>query len=141
MKSGLRIYTSYVSPLTLGVITSKNLLPVFIIRSIYNSQLIGQYSDTAIHFKNLAPSDMLHRNRRDGKISMLEFRKEYIIEMSRVNFQDVIRKLECLARASGASGIVLMGYGSSYCECHRKVLTELLNSSGLLENDIKELII
>lgn len=141
MKSKLKIYTSYVSPLTLEAVVKKNILPIFIIRSIHNSQLIGKYSDTAIHFKNLAPSDTLFRNRRDGIISDIEFKKGYIIEMSRVNFQETIRKLDYLASLSGASGVVLMGYGSSYESCHRKILSELLNGSGLLENNIKELII
>lgn len=141
MKSKLRIYTSYVSPLTLETITKNNILPIFIIRSIHNSQLIGKYSDSALHFKILSPSDMLYRNRRDGIISDLEFKKGYIIEMSKVNLQEVVRRLDYLASLSGASGVALMGYGSSYDSCHRKILSELLNGSGLLENDIKELII
>ncbi len=141
MKSKLKIYTSYVSPMTLRAIVDNNLLPVFVIRSIYNSQLIGRWSDTAIHFKNLAPSDKLFQNRRDGLITELEFKKYYVIEMSRVNFQETIKKLDNLAQLSGANGVVLMGYGSSYESCHRKLLSELLNGSGLLENTIKELII
>ena len=141
MKSKLKIYTSYVSPMTLRAIVDNNLLPVFVIRSIYNSQLIGRWSDTAIHFKNLAPSDKLFQNRRDGLITELEFKKYYVIEMSRVNFQEAIKKLDNLAQLSGANGVVLMGYGSSYESCHRKLLSELLNGSGLLENTIKELII
>jgi len=141
MKSKLKIYTSYVSPMTLRAIVDNNLLPVFVIRSIYNSQLIGRWSDTAIHFKNLAPSDRLFQSRRDGLITELEFKKYYVIEMSRVNFQETIKKLDNLAQLSGANGVVLMGYGSSYESCHRKLLSELLNGSGLLENTIKELII
>lgn len=141
MKSKLKIYTSYVSPANLQLIVEKNLLPIFIIRSIHNSQLIGKYSDSSIHFKILAPSDQLFRDRRDGKISDLEFKKGYIVEMSRVNFQEVIRRIDYLASLCGASGVVLMGYGQQYDTCHRKTLSELLNGSGLLENSIKELII
>lgn len=127
--------------MTLRAIVDNNLLPVFVIRSIYNSQLIGRWSDTAIHFKNLAPSDKLFQSRRDGLITELEFKKYYVIEMSRVNFQETIKKLDNLAQLSGANGVVLMGYSSSYESCHRKLLSELLNGSGLLENTIKELII
>ena len=141
MKSKLKIYTSYVSPMTLDVIVKHNILPVFIIRSIHNSQLIGQYSDTSIHFKDLAPSTELYRARRDGLISDLEFDKRYIIEMSKINFQDTIKRLDYLASLCGASGVVLLGYGNDYSKCHRRLLSELLNSSGLLENKIKELVI
>lgn len=141
MKSKLKIYTSYVSPMTLDIIVKHNILPVFIIRSIHNSQLIGQYSDTSIHFKDLAPSTELYRARRDGLISDLEFDKRYIIEMSKINFQDTIKRLDYLASLCGASGVVLLGYGNDYSKCHRRLLSELLNSSGLLENKIKELVI
>ena len=141
MKSKLKIYTSYVSPMTLDAIVKHNILPIFIIRSIHNSQLIGQYSDTSIHFKDLAPQTELFRARRDGLISDLEFDKRYIIEMSRINFQDTIKRLDYLASLCGASGVALLGYGNDYSKCHRRLLSELLNSSGLLENNIKELII
>jgi len=141
MKSKLKVYTSYVSPLTLDTITKNNLLPIFIIRSIHNSQLIGQYSDTAIHFSSLAPSDRLYQDRRDGLIDELEFKKRYVIEVSRLNLHDIVHRLDYLATLCGANGVVLMGYGSSYQSCHRKLLAEILNGSGLLENDIKELII
>lgn len=141
MKSKLNLYTSFVSPMTLDATVKANILPVFIIRSIHNSQLIGQYSDTAIHFKQLAPSTELFRARRDGLITFLEFQKKYVIEMSEINFQDTIKRLDYLASLCNASGVVLMGYGSDYNLCHRKILSELLNSSDLLENVITELVI
>ena len=141
MKSKLNLYTSFVSPMTLDATVKANILPVFIIRSIHNSQLIGQYSDTAIHFKQLAPSTELFRARRDGLITFLEFQKKYVIEMSEINFQDTIKRLDYLASLCNASGVVLMGYGSDYNLCHRKILLELLNSSDLLENVITELVI
>ena len=141
MKSKLKIYTSYVSPMTLDEIVKRNILPIFIIRSIHNSQLIGKYSDTSIHFKELSPSSELYRARRDGYIGQLEYKKRYVIEMSEINFQDIIKRLDYLASLCGASGVALMGYGSEYNNCHRKLLSELLNESGLLENEIKELII
>ncbi len=139
MKSKLNLYTSFVSPMTLDEIVKAEMLPVFIIRSIHNSQLIGKYSDTAIHFKQLAPSTELYRDRRDGVISLLDFQKRYVIEMSEINFQDIVKRLDYLASLCSASGVVLMGYGEDINLCHRKILSELLNNSGLLENLITEL--
>ena len=141
MKSKLHIYTSYVSPMTLDVFVKNNILPIFIIRSIHNSQLIGKYSDTLIHFKDLAPSGELYRARRDGLIGDLEFNKKYVIEMSEINFQDIIKRLDYLASLCGADSVVLLGYGMDYERCHRKLLAELLNASGLLENNIKEIVL
>ena len=56
MSYQLQIKTSYVSPLTLKVLPENGYLPIFIIRSIYNSDLIGKYSGTAVHMKELSPS-------------------------------------------------------------------------------------
>lgn len=140
-QSDLRIYTSFVSPVTLKNFTEKNLLPVFIIRSIINSTLIGAYSDSPIHFKELSPSTDLFRSRRDNKITQDEYQKKYALEITVLDLKEEVRKLELLKQLSGASGIVLLGYGSSYDQCHRKVLSEILNNSGLLENRVEEILI
>lgn len=138
MKSKLNIYTSFVSPKTLDLFIGSNILPIFIIRSIHTSKLIGMYSDTSIHFKELSPSNSLYQAKRDGLIGMTDFEKRYTIEMSEINFQDVIKRLDYLASLCNASGVVLMGYGEDPNQCHRKTLMDLLNYSDLLENKIRE---
>lgn len=140
MKSGLEIKTSFVSPITLQVFIEHGYLPIFIIRNIGNSTLIGKYSGTAVHFKNLAPSTELFRAKRDSLIPQEEFTKRYIIEMSEVNFPEIIRKLEYLKEISGSRGIVLLGYGSDDKICHRSALAGILNESGLLEKRVTEII-
>ena len=75
MKTDLKIYTSFVSPLTLPMFTENGLLPIFIIRNISNSKLIGKYSRTKVHCKFLAPSTELFRLRRDNKITNEEYQK------------------------------------------------------------------
>lgn len=140
MKSDLKIYTSFVSPLTLPEFISKELLPIFIIRNISNSSLIGKYSDTPIHVKELSPSNELFREKRDRRITQEEFEKRYAIEISEVNLEKQLQKLEQLAQCSGAKGIVLLGYGSNYENCHRRVLSDILNNSGLLNNRVREII-
>lgn len=137
----LQIKTSYVSPVTLETLTKNGYLPIFIIRNISNSDLIGKYSGTAVHFRCLAPSTELFRAKRDGLIDLEEFAKRYIIEMSEINLTEVIGKLNYLCSLSGAKGVVLMGYGSDDTVCHRSILRSLLNESGLLNNYITELIL
>jgi len=140
MRSEIKIYTSYVNKDNMRKVVESNLLPIFILRKIYNSNLIGRYTDTVIHMKKLAPSELLYRDKRDGNITNEEFAKRYIIELSQeVNFQDLINNLEALKEVSGASGIVFMSYGEDYEHCHRKILSGILNTSGLLENEIIEL--
>lgn len=137
----LKIYTSFVSPITLKEFCDKNILPIFIIRSIKNSNLIGKFDGTAIHFRDLAPSSELFRRRRDGFIGFDEFSKEYIIEISQINIPEILDKLEYLANLSNTDKVVLMGYGTDSTKCHRSVLSEILNKSGLLEHKVTEIVL
>lgn len=141
MSYQLRIVTSYVSPLNLKIFPENGYLPIFIIRSIHNSSLIGKYSGTVVHMKELSPSSELFRAKRDGLIDREEFIKRYIIEMSNINLLDMVNKFNYLASLSGAKGVVLMGYNSDDRECHRSVLRDLLNDTGLLSNHVVELIV
>lgn len=141
MSYQLRIVTSYVSPLNLKIFPENGYLPIFIIRSIHNSSLIGKYSGTVVHMKELSPSSELFRAKRDGLIDREEFVKRYIIEMSNINLLDMVNKFNYLASLSGAKGVVLMGYNSDDRECHRSVLRDLLNDTGLLSNHVVELIV
>ena len=96
MSYQLRIVTSYVSPLNLKIFPENGYLPIFIIRSIHNSSLIGKYSGTVVHMKELSPSSELFRAKKYGLIDR---------------------------------------------ECHRSVLRDLLNDTGLLSNHVVELIV
>lgn len=141
MKSSLEIKTSFVSPVTLKIFIDKGYLPIFILRSIANSEVIGKYSNTAIHFRELSPSSELFHKKRDKIIDFNTFDIEYRKEMSLINFNDIIKRLESLSLASGSRGVVLLGFGSDNSVCHRSILSNILNESGLLENRVTELII
>ena len=140
MKSQLIIYTSYVSKENLEMIVKElNMLPIFILRNIRNSELIGKYSGSALHFRTISPTSPLYQAYRDGLISFSEYSKRYLIELSDIKLYEVIRRLESLCNISEASGIVLMGYGENPNISHRKILSDLINSSELLEKQITEL--
>lgn len=142
MKSELKINTSFVSPATLERFRSNNILPIFIVRNIENSELIGQYSGSPVHLKELSPSNELFRKKRDKALGIDEFKKLYAIEITeRVDLKRIIDKLESLVELSGARSVVLLGYGSDYDSCHRSVLAKILNGSGLLEKPVKELVV
>lgn len=141
MKSKLQIYTSYVSELNLKQIIDSSYLPIFIIGSLKNDKLIGKYNNTAVHFRNLAPSyDLLHQY-LNKKIDLENFEKGYIIEMSNINLLDIIKKFDYLAKISNSKGIVLLSYGSKYENNYRSLLSDLLNESGGLEKKVKELVL
>lgn len=140
MKTELKIYTSYVSPLTLDLFTGNGLLPIFIIRNIGRNKLISKYAGTPIHMPILAPSNELFRGWRDRQVTNDEYMRGYALEMAQVDMESVLRDIEALADISGARGVVFLGYGSDKTMCHRSILSEILNSSGILINPIREII-
>lgn len=142
MNSQLKIRTSFVSPMNMDAIIGEGWLPVFIIRNIQNSQLIGKYSRSSIHFFWLAPSSQLFHRWRDNEISDEDYRQFYLAEIiNNVDIEEVLDKFDILLRTSGAKGIVMMGYGQDYQKCHRSVLSKFINGRGILEDPIKELVI
>ena len=134
----LEIITSFVTPYTLNYFIKDNLLPIFILRSIRNSELIGKYSDSAVHFKGLSPSNELFQARRDRKIEIEEYKRRYLDEVKHIDLNQVLKRFTNLKEISGAKGIVLMSYGGNPVGCHRTFLAEYLNNSGLLKNRIIE---
>lgn len=140
MKSELTVYTSFVSEENLEAAVKKfNMLPIFILRSIRNSELIGKYSGSAIHFRNLSPSSPLYQAYRDGLISLEEYKKRFLIELSELKLYEVVGKLESLCNISEANGVILFAYGENLETSHRKILSDFLNSSDLLEKPVKEM--
>lgn len=134
----IEIITSFVTPYTLKYFIKNDLLPIFILRSIHNSELIGKYSDSAVHLKDLSPSNELFQARRDRKIEIEEYKQRYLDEIKHIDFNQIIKRLINLKDISGAKGIVLMSYGGNPVGCHRTFLAEYLNNSGLLKNKITE---
>lgn len=141
-KSNLKIRTSFVTQGNMEALTKSEWLPVFIIRSIKNSQIIGKYDGTPIHLYWLAPRPQLFHRWRDKEISFEEYSKQYSKDIQdSVGFSSLISRLEILRQTSGAKGIVLMGYGEDVNNCHRGILAKMINESGILEEPIKEFII
>ena len=141
MKMRLKIHTSFVSPITLQTFLDRDRLPIFIIRSIGSSDVIGKYEGTAINKPILSPSPTLYREKRDGKIEIAEFERRYAIEMSTVDLQAVLKDIEYLASLANTDQVVLLGYGADDSKCHRSVLARILDASGLLEHKVTELIL
>lgn len=125
METNLKIYTSNITENNIDSAISKNLLPIFIPKTLKG--LVEKYTGSAIHFKELSPSN----SARDTK--------GYIIELSSLNFQNIIRKLENLSELSNSDGVVLFDYDENYSESCRYIISELFNKSGILKNTITEL--
>lgn len=140
MKSSIKIYTSYVSDSNFKRCQELGLIPVVIMKKIYNSPVIGHLSDTALHETTLAPDNELLRKFKNNEIDVTDYQKQVAIELSAVNLKPLIMKWErLLSICDGAKGIVLLSYDLDYSISHRKVVSALLNSSGLLENEVYEI--
>lgn len=142
LKINFNVHTSFVSPWTWKHLVSEgNYLPIIVVRNIRNSSVIGHLNDTAVHFRELSPSNELYRLKRDGIIDLVEFQKRYLIELSNVSLNSVIERFNQLFNVSGAKGIVIFGYGSDKNLCHRSTLASLLDSTGYFKEKITELVL
>lgn len=143
LKANFEVHTSFISPWTWENLVEKgNNLPILAIRNISNSRVIGRFQDSSIHFKELAPSNELFREKRDGYISLQEFQRRYILELlDNVSFSKIVERFNQLYEISGASGVIIFGYGSNDEVCHRSVLAEVLNKTGFFRNRITEIIL
>lgn len=139
MKSQLQIYTSFVSVKNLKRCTDLNLVPIFAMKKIFNSEIIGIYSGTALHFPELSPSNSLYHSYIDNNIDFDTYTKSYKEELLNLDLSEVISRLEMLTDLCEASGVVLMTYGRDVRSSYRLALGEILNESELLEKMVYEI--
>jgi len=136
MLSNLKIYTSYIDEENIKRITSQNLLPVFIIRSLGKINYLQQWAGSALHLIELSPSKELFWDFRDNRIDNQTFQKRFLIEKCLLDFQAIIEKLENLKNTCGADGIVLCGLGDI---THRSLVSDILWRTGYLTEKPYEL--
>lgn len=139
MKSKVEIFTSFISEENIEKIKKKNLLPVFVIRSMGRLEYIERWAGTPLHFRELSPSKELLREYKAGLIDKETYFKRYTIELAEVDFQGVILRLEGLVKSSGADGIVLCGLGENPEDSHRSILSDILWRTRYLEFEPSEI--
>lgn len=135
----LKIYTSSASPENISSAIEKNLIPIFIIENMSKIGYLSKYDCGPAHCQILAPSPRLLWEYRSGKIDFDTYIKKYVIDLAQLNFTKILSRLSSMVKIFNASGVVLFGYDPDYNKCYRKPLAEILNMSGLLENEIKEI--
>lgn len=135
----MKLFTSFVSPATFRGYIEQNYLPIFIVRNIKNSELVGHFEGSILHFKELSPSNELFRAKRDGLIRIEDFKREYIGEIRNQNLLGLLGKIEYLAGIANTDKVVLLGYGSRSEDCHRTILGDYLFNTGLITERIHEI--
>lgn len=134
----LKLWTSFITPQRLQQVIQSEYLPIFIARSIQNSSLIGKWNGTSVHFGQLAPSPGLLREWKRGQISYEEFEIKFREEQRRIDYEAVLKKISFLCDCSNANGAILFGYGEDPFQCHRSVVSDIINELGLLNNPVEE---
>ena len=135
----LKIYTSYISRESIEQIKNKNLLPIFILRSIGKIDYIEPWTDTPLHFRELSPSKELFWSFRDKEIDFETFQKKFLIELCELDFQDIITRLDSLNKTCGSNGVVLCGIGKNPEFSHRILVADILWRTGYLLQEPEEL--
>lgn len=135
----LRILTTYVTPERLQMIIDDEYLPIFIARTITNSGLIGKWQGSSVHFSQLAPSPTLLRDWKKNRIDDKEFEEKFRQEQEKVDYEAVLKRLALLCDCSNAKGVILFGYGQDPRQCHRSIVSKLINETGLLNNPVEEI--
>lgn len=90
---------------------------------------IARYSPhwfTGHCLKDLAPSDSLLKGYKDNRVSVEEYRKQYLQQLETVRWTDVLNRLEMIA----PDGAVLCCYEKLNDFCHRHILSEYMRESG-----------
>lgn len=133
----MKLFTSFVTPNRIQECCDKNILPIIILRNIRNSSVLANFSDTPIHFKELAPSNNLYRLMRDKKIDFEEYSNEYKRELSAPTLlSSSLEKLKFMMELCNVDSAVFLAYGSDDKISHRSILRDFIYESGLL-GDIK----
>ena len=135
----LYIRTSYISIPHLTEFPKAGILPIFICR--YMNNMCKQYENTIVHFPELAPSRELFYEIKNHLISKDEYNCRYIEEQKNLYIPKLLFRFYSLIDASNARGVCLMCYEKDRSQCHRSLLADLINSKGILTENIRELLL
>lgn len=84
--------------------------------------------------KDLAPSEDLLNGYKAGKVSIEEYKRQYLQHLETVKWSKVLHRLEEIA----PDGVILCCYEKPNDFCHRHILSEYMRDSGY---EVAELLI
>lgn len=122
----IKLWTSYASSDVLKYFEEREILPLFIARTIKDSQLIGGWQGTPIHLPQFAPSPMLLREWKYNSLPDQEFEEQFFDELMEQDIPEVLSRIKTMIRICQAKGAVLIGYGVDPEKDHRSFLARFL---------------
>lgn len=136
--SGLKLWTSWMSVDVLTRLKAEDILPIFISRTISSHEDFSGWSETPVHLQELAPDPSLFWAWRSGPMLTTEFQEKYYNQLHLLDLPKVLMKIDLMADISGAHGACLLGYTEDPAEDPRSFLSDYINLSGLLKNEVIE---
>lgn len=136
--SGLKLWTSWMSKDILAKLMAEEILPIFISRTISGQEDFAGWSETPVHLQELAPEPNLFWAWRSGPMLTSEFQDKYYHQLHLLDLPRILMRLDLMADISGASGVCLLGYTEDPTEDPRSFLSNYINLSGLLKNEVTE---
>lgn len=86
----------------------------------------------------LAPSEKLLSDYKEGRITWVQYERQYRDYLSTLDLEDCVEAFACLTSLEHTRGIVLLCYEKDFMHCHRSILAEVLNESGLIDEAVEE---
>lgn len=88
----------------------------------------------------LAPSQQLLNRRKSGEYNWVDYEYHYRkeIESAKITPEFIIQILSSLVFLEQTNGIVLLCYEKDHMKCHRSILADILNQSGVLDEAVEE---
>ena len=72
-------------------------------------------------------------------LSFQDYTIRYMDEMKNTDIYSILNKIKSLVDQSNAKGAVLMCYEKNPLECHRSILSRIINELNILPNKVVEL--
>lgn len=86
----------------------------------------------------LNPSKDLYDQYQSKKIDRLEFSMRYAEQIKTLPVEQLIRIFACLSYVEGSNGVMLLGVKKYGIECHRSVIADMINRSGIVLYKVTE---
>lgn len=130
--------TGRITAKSLEVYAKSGYVPILVVR--YLNPLVEVYRNTPIHVPELSPSaDLLKDYKFDDNITYKDFTDRFKLELAKVDLATTLNKIDDLITKTNSRGAVLLCYCRDYTACHRSILANLLNQSGILSERVTEL--
>ena len=88
------------------------------------AQYLARYLRVDLEYKEVAPNSEILRLYKTGAISEKEYTKEYLTQLSKINFSNF---LKILVNESRDKDVLLLCYEKKDAFCHRHILSGVIN--------------